>query len=58
VIPMSKQAKGKPWHSKESTAYHDNSQCSEAKKVPPSKRLDGTGQKPMCQECGKLNQLP
>ena len=53
---MSKKAKGKPWHSKEGTEHHDNSLCTEGKKIV--QRLEGTGQKPLCQECGRLNRLP
>ena len=30
---MSKKAKGKPWHSKESTVHHDNSMCAEGKRI-------------------------
>ena len=55
---MSKRAKGKPWYSKDGTVHHDNSMCAEGKKVSPSQRLDGTGQKPHCRECGRLNNLP
>jgi len=50
---MSKKAKGRPWHSKDSAFYHDNSRCPEGKRTP--QRLDGTGQKPHCLECGRLN---
>ena len=53
---MSKKAQGKPWHGKESKTYHDNSMCLEGKKVLD--RLPGTGQKPKCPECGRLNNLP
>jgi hypothetical protein len=52
---MSKKAKGKPWHSKEATVHHDNSMCAEGKK--DLDRLEGTGQKPHCPECGRLNNL-
>ncbi|HVB56733.1 MAG TPA: hypothetical protein VNE63_09930 [Candidatus Acidoferrales bacterium] len=54
--PMSKKAKGKPWYSKEGTVHHDNSMCDEGKKI--LQRLEGTGQKPLCPECGRLNNLP
>jgi len=53
---MSKKAKGKPWHSKEGKVYHDNSMCAEGKKI--LKRLEGPGQKPHCQKCGRLNNQP
>lgn len=53
---MSKKAKGKPWHSKESTVYHDNSMCAEGRKI--SEPHEGTGRKPHCPECGRLNNLP
>lgn len=52
---MSKQSKGKPWHSKEGTVHHDNAKCTEGKKVV--QRIDGQGGKPHCPECGKLNQV-
>lgn len=53
---MSKKAKGKPWNAKEENVYHDNSMCTEGRKV--SQRIEGTGQKPHCAECGRLNNLP
>jgi hypothetical protein len=53
---MSKKAKGKLWHSKEGIVYHDNSMCAEGKKS--TSRLEGTGDKPHCPECGRLNNEP
>jgi hypothetical protein len=50
---MSSKAKGKPWHSNEGPVYHDNSGCAEGKKI--LERIEGTGGKPHCPECGKLN---
>ncbi len=50
---MSKASKGKPWHSKTSKVYHDNSKCGEGQKATP--RLSGTGDKEHCSECGRLN---
>ena len=55
---MSKKAKGKPWHSKSGMVYHDNSMCTEGKKVPPSERIEGTGQEHHCPQCGRLNNSP
>jgi hypothetical protein len=52
---MSRKAKGKPWHAKEGTVYHDNSMCTEGKNI--SQRIEGKGQKPHCPECGRLNSL-
>jgi len=53
---MSRQAKGKPWHARWRKVHHDNSRCSQGKRV--AKRVEGTGQKPLCQECGRLNNAP
>ena len=53
---MSKKGQGTPWRSTEGTVYHDNSMCTEGKKV--SQRLEGTGQKPDCPECGRLDNRP
>ena len=53
---MSRQAKGKPWHSSEAKVHHDNARCTQGKRV--TKRVEGTGEKPLCQECARLAKAP
>jgi hypothetical protein len=44
-----------PWHSDQDTHHHDNSDCEQAKKIAPEERRPGTGDKPLCNECAKLD---
>lgn len=44
-----------PWHSKKSSTYHNNTACSVGKKIRRENRREGTGGKPLCQECAQLN---
>lgn len=52
---MSKTAKGAPWHTKTSAVHHDNAKCPAAMKEDVSQKLPGTGDKPHCPDCGRLN---
>jgi hypothetical protein len=55
AVRMSNKAKRSPWHFADEQVHHDNSLCPQGKKN--AQRLDGTGQKPHCQECGTLNNI-
>ena len=35
--------------------YHDNSQCGPGSEKPQRERVQGTGGKPYCEECRRLN---
>lgn len=35
--------------------YHDNSKCGPGSEIPPQYRKPGTGGKPHCEDCAKLN---
>lgn len=50
-------AKKKPWHSFEQSVYHDNSECNTGTDIAPEDLRQGTGGKPLCQECHRLNQI-
>ena len=34
--------------------YHDQSECSEAKKIRPMHIIDGAGGRPRCNECDRI----
>ena len=51
---MSNPSQGKPWHSPDEAVYHDNSKCESGSKIT-AKRLEGTGQKPLCPKCAELD---
>jgi hypothetical protein len=40
-----------PWHAKRTIYFHDNDQCAEGQKVPPTEREPGTGGKSQCAYC-------
>jgi len=46
-----------PWYSNEERPekYNDNTRCGPGSQIPNHKRIQGTGGKPHCQECAKLN---
>jgi len=44
-----------PWHSDRDTHHHDNSDCEAARKISERERKPGTGDKPLCNECAKLD---
>lgn len=46
-----------PWHSIHSYVYHNNTGCSAGNNIDPNDLRQGTGGKPLCQECNRLNQI-
>lgn len=50
-------AKTNPWHSvKDGTKHHNNTACTEGNNIEPENRREGTGNKPLCDHCKRLNQ--
>ena len=50
-------AKVAPFHSKLSgtRVYHDNNKCTEGNNIERHNRVGGTGGKPKCDHCKRLN---
>lgn len=44
-----------PWHSVKQNVHHDNTNCTEGNNIEPENRRSGTGGKPKCQHCEKLD---
>ena len=45
-----------PFHTvKDTTRHHNNSACGPGSEIPPHNKLPGTGDKPLCKDCAKLN---
>ena len=44
-----------PWHSANSEVYHNNRNCQTGNSIAPENVQQGTGGKPLCQECERLN---
>ena len=48
--------KGKgPWHSANSEVYHNNPNYQTGNSIEPENIRQGTGGKPLCEECERLN---
>jgi hypothetical protein len=47
--------KKKPWNSKLTKIYHDNSKCTTGNNIERKNLRNGTGNKKHCKECIKLN---
>lgn len=43
------------WNSKKENHYHNNSKCGPGSEIPPHNHEAGTGGKPLCKDCAKLN---
>lgn len=43
------------WHSIKEHVHHNNTKCGPGSEIPAHNRLPGTGGKPICQDCAKLN---
>lgn len=52
-----RSAKTSPWHSIEQSVYHDSSGCNTGNNIDPEHLQQGTGGKPLCQECSLLDQI-
>jgi hypothetical protein len=44
-----------PFHSVKELRHHDNSRCGPGSEIPAHNRVGGTGGKPLCKDCVKLN---
>jgi hypothetical protein len=44
-----------PWHSADSDVYHNNPNCQAGNRIAPENVVQGTGGKPLCEECERLN---
>jgi hypothetical protein len=44
-----------PWHSSNSDVYHNNRNCQTGNSIAPENVQQGTGGKPLCEECERLN---
>lgn len=44
-----------PFHSKKQDVHHDNSECTEGNNIERENKESGTGGKPLCQHCKKLD---
>jgi hypothetical protein len=44
-----------PWHSVNSEVYHNNPSCQTGNSMDPANVQQGTGGKPLCEECQRLN---
>jgi len=51
-LTMSKKS---PWHSIKQNVHHNNTECNTGKNIERENVRSGTGGKPLCQECAKLN---
>lgn len=51
-------AKKPPWHSKreiDRKVYHDDDKCTEGNNIESYNRVAGTGNRPKCEHCQRLN---
>jgi len=48
--------KTSPWHSIKQNVHHNNTECNEGNNIEPENRREGTGGKPLCENCKKLNE--
>ena len=44
-----------PWHSANSEVYHNNRNCQTGNSIASENIVQGTGGKPLCGECERLN---
>ena len=45
-----------PWHSILQPVHHDNSRCTEGNNIEPQYLRQGTGGKPLCKHCQRLDE--
>ena len=48
-------AKKAPWHSVKAEVYHDDTNCNTGNNIESENIRSGTGGKPKCAECKRLN---
>jgi len=44
-----------PWHSIKENRHHNNTKCTEGNNIEKENRRSGTGNKPLCEHCARLN---
>lgn len=44
-----------PWHSVKASIHHNNSNCTTGNNIAHKNRREGDGDKPLCNECARLN---
>ena len=44
------------YNSKRESFHHTNAKCGLGVRIPPHHRVSGTGDKPLCKNCRKLNE--
>lgn len=44
-----------PWHSIKQSVHHDNTNCNTGNNIEKENLRQGTGGKPLCAECAKLD---
>ena len=44
-----------PWHSIKQHVHHNNTNCNTGDNIEKENHKNGTGDKPICEECKKLN---
>lgn len=44
-----------PWHSIKQAVHHNNTSCTTGNNIERENLRYGTGGKPLCQECARLN---
>lgn len=47
--------KKSPWHSTKQSVHHDNTNCNTGNNIETENLRHGTGGKPLCAECSKLD---
>jgi hypothetical protein len=47
--------KTSPWYSEKENHHHDNTKCGPGSEIPAHNRKAGTGGKPLCKDCAKLD---
>ncbi|HYN85010.1 MAG TPA: DUF2442 domain-containing protein [Pyrinomonadaceae bacterium] len=55
--PRKQSTQKAAWHSIRQDTYHNNSQCNTGQNIDPADLRQGTGGRPLCQECHALNQV-
>lgn len=48
--------KTSPWHSVKQGVHHDNTECNTGNNIESENYRMGTGGKPLCIECARINQ--
>lgn len=44
-----------PWHSTKQNVHHNNTNCNTGNNIEKENLKQGTGGKPLCEECAKAN---